>query len=118
MKLFILLMTSVSAGIASADHISSFMLGLSLASLAVGSCYFFAFRSTRFPQLALFLLICGALSKLTVTVVGVMWGLSANLISSPLVFSLSYLFFSIVVTYLWFSYRQSITKIPQALQGA
>ncbi|MDF5372043.1 NADH:ubiquinone oxidoreductase, partial [Vibrio parahaemolyticus] len=51
MKLFLLLMASVSAGIASADHIHSFMLGLSIASLAVGSCYFFAFRSSRFPQL-------------------------------------------------------------------
>ncbi|MFH0231604.1 NADH:ubiquinone oxidoreductase [Vibrio diabolicus] len=111
MKLFLLLMASVSAGVASADHIHSFMLGLSIASLAVGSCYFFAFRSSRFPQLALFLLICGMLSKLTITVVGVMWGMSAELITSPIVFALSYLFFSLAVTYLWFSYRESITKI-------
>ncbi|HBC3403836.1 TPA: NADH:ubiquinone oxidoreductase [Vibrio parahaemolyticus] len=113
MKLFLLLMASVSAGVASADHIHSFMLGLSIASLAVGSCYFFAFRSSRFPQLALFLLICGMLSKLTITVVGVMWGMSAQLITSPIVFALSYLFFSLAVTYLWFSYRESITQIPE-----
>lgn len=37
MKLFLLLMASVSAGVASADHIHSFMLGLSIASLAVGA---------------------------------------------------------------------------------
>ncbi|GAJ73104.1 NADH:ubiquinone oxidoreductase subunit 2 [Vibrio sp. JCM 18904] len=119
MKLFLLLMASVSAGIASADHIHSFMLGLSIASLAVGSCYFFAFRSSRFPQLALFLLICGMLSKLTITVVGVMWGgMSAELITSPIVFALSYLFFSLAVTYLWFSYRESITKIPDRFKSA
>ncbi len=97
MKLFLLLMASVSAGVASADHIHSFMLGLSIASLAVGSCYFFAFRSSRFPQLALFLLICGMLSKLTITVVGVMWGMSAQLITSPIVFALSYLSFHLLL---------------------
>ncbi|MBM4937403.1 NADH:ubiquinone oxidoreductase [Vibrio parahaemolyticus] len=118
MKLFLLLMGSVSAGVASADHIHSFMLGLSIASLAVGSCYFFAFRSSRFPQLALFLLICGMLSKLTITVVGVMWGMSAQLITSPIVFALSYLFFSLAVTYLWFSYRESITQIPERFKAA
>ncbi|ARV74304.1 hypothetical protein [Vibrio campbellii] len=118
MKLFLLLMASVSAGVASADHIHSFMLGLSIASLAVGSCYFFAFRSSRFPEFALFLLICGMLSKLMITVIGVMWGMSAELITSPIVFALSYLFFSLSVTYLWFSYRQSITKIPERFKAA
>ncbi|MGF1909944.1 NADH:ubiquinone oxidoreductase [Vibrio kasasachensis] len=114
MKLVLILMASLSAGAASADHLHSFMLGLSVASLAVGSCYWFAFRTTRFPEFALFLLICGLFSKLTITVVGVALGISAELISSPLVFALSYLFFSLVVTYLWFSYRDSITKAPQA----
>jgi hypothetical protein len=118
MKLFLVLIASVSAGVASAEHFHSFMLGLSIASLAVGSCYFFAFRSSRFPQLALFLLICGMLSKLAITVTGVMWGLSAEIITSPIVFALSYLFFSLAVTYLWFSYRESITRVPKPLKTA
>jgi len=112
-KLLVIMMTSVSAGVASADHLHSFMLGLSVAALAVGSCYWFAFRSTRFPELALFLLICGLLAKVGVTILGVAWGMSAQLITSPIVFALSYLFFSIVVTYLWFTYRDSITKAPE-----
>lgn len=118
MKLFLVLIASVSAGVASAEHFHSFMLGLSIASLAVGSCYFFAFRSSRFPQLALFLLICGMLSKLAITVTGVMWGMSAELITSPIVFALSYFFFSLAVTYLWFSYRQSVTRVPERFKAA
>ncbi len=113
MKLFLLLMTSLSAGVASADHLHSFMLGLSISALAVGSCYWFAFRSTRFPQLALFLLICGMLSKLVITVAGVSWSMSADLITSPIIFALSYLYFSIAITYLWLSYRDSITPKPK-----
>ncbi|MBA5760908.1 NADH:ubiquinone oxidoreductase [Vibrio sp. 404] len=115
MKLVLILMASLSAGgAASADHLHSFMLGLAVASLAVASCYWFAFRTTRYPQLALILLICGLLSKLVITVAGVAFGISAELITSPLVFALSYLYSSLVVTYLWFTYRDSITKTPQA----
>lgn len=114
MKLILILMATLSAGVASAEHLHSFMFGLSIATLAVGSCYWFAFRSTRFPQIALFLLICGMLSKLGITIIGVAWGMSAELISSPIVFALAYLFFSIVVTYLWFSYRDSITSKPES----
>ncbi|TOP03334.1 NADH:ubiquinone oxidoreductase, partial [Vibrio parahaemolyticus] len=29
-----------------------------------------------------------------------------------------YLFFSFVVTYLWFSYRESITQIPERFKAA
>ncbi|GAA5645954.1 hypothetical protein [Vibrio proteolyticus] len=112
MKLLLIIMASISAGVASADHLHSFMLGLSISALAVGSCYWFAFRTTRFPQLALFLLILGGGAKFTVTIIGVAWGISAELITSPLVFALSYLFFSVVVTYLWFSYRDAITPRP------
>ncbi|KJR28874.1 NADH:ubiquinone oxidoreductase [Vibrio navarrensis] len=112
MKIFLILLFSLTAGYASADHIHSFLLGLYIASLAVGSCYWFSFRSSRFPHLAVFLLLCGMLSKIVVTVAGVSWGISQDIISSPFIFSLSYLFFSIVTTYLWFSYRQKRTKAP------
>lgn len=110
MKLFLIFMMSISAGVASADHFHSFMLGLSISALAVGSCYWLTFRSTRFPQLALFLLMCGMLSKLTITVIGVVWSMSANLITSPIVFATSYLFFSLVITYLWFTYRERLVS--------
>ncbi len=45
-------------------------------------------------------------AKLAVTVVGVMWGLKADVINSPFVFSLSYLFFLIVVSYGYFKLRE------------
>lgn len=118
MKIFLILLISVTAGYASADHIHSFLFGLYISSLAVGSCYWFAFRSSRFPQLAVFLLLCGMLSKLAVTVIGVFWGLSQDLIGSPFIFSLSYLFFSIVVTYLWFSYRQKKNQSARATSSS
>ncbi|NIY84349.1 NADH:ubiquinone oxidoreductase [Vibrio hepatarius] len=110
MKLFILLLISVTAGVASAEHLHSFLLGLYISTMAVGACYWFAFRSSRFPQLALLLLICGLLAKITVTIAGVSWGVSQGLIGSPFVFALSYLFFSIVATYVWFAHKDKLMK--------
>ncbi|MDN3678736.1 NADH:ubiquinone oxidoreductase [Vibrio tapetis subsp. quintayensis] len=118
MKLLLIIIASISAGVASSDHINSFMLGLTVAALAVGSCYWFAFRSSRFPEVAAFLLVCGLLAKLTITVLGVMVGIKAAIITSPIVFALSYLFFSLVVTYLWFTYRDAITEKPKKLVEA
>ncbi len=115
MKLFLILVLSISAGVAAAEHFHSFILGMSIATLAVGSCYWFAFRTTRFPGLAVFLLVCGLLAKITVTVTGVMWGLSNELITSPFIFALSYLFYSIVATYIWFAYREKITSVPKMI---
>ena len=117
MKLFLIIVASISAGVLSAEHLHSFMLGLCISAIAVGSCYWFAFRSTRFPELAVLLLIIGLFSKLIITVAGVSWGLSQELISSPFVFALSYLFFSLVVTYLWFTYRESITPKPKTVRN-
>ena len=105
MKKIILLVMSMIAGIASAEHFHSFLLGLYVSTLAVGSCYWFAFRSAKFPELALLLLIAGLFSKITITVVGVSWGMSQDIISSPFIFALSYLFFSIVATFVWFSHK-------------
>ncbi|MBF9002077.1 NADH:ubiquinone oxidoreductase [Vibrio nitrifigilis] len=117
MKLLLILMASVSGGVASADHFHSFLLGLSIATLAVGCCHWFAFRSSKFPELALVLLICGLLAKIGVTVAGVMWGVSAQVITSPLVFALSYLFFSIVATYLWFRYQGYLLSVKQKVKA-
>lgn len=118
MKYFIILMVSLLAGVLAADHIGAFLLGLGVSSLAVGCCHWFAFRSSKFPQLALALLMCGLFAKITVTVVGVMWGVSANLMTSPFVFALSYLFFSIVATYLWFRYQEYMTSIKLSVRNS
>ncbi|KGY13235.1 NADH:ubiquinone oxidoreductase [Vibrio tubiashii] len=116
MKLFILFMVSITAGVASAEHLHSFLLGLYISTMAVGSCYWFAFRSSHFPQLALLLLICGLFSKIAITVAGVAWGMSQELISSPFVFALSYLFFSIAATYVWFAHRERLMAKKNAQQ--
>lgn len=118
MKYFIILMVSLLAGVLAADHIGAFLLGLGVSSLAVGCCHWFALRSSKFPQLALALLMCGLFAKITVTVVGVMWGVSANLMTSPFVFALSYLFFSIVATYLWFRYQEYMTSIKLSVRNS
>ncbi|EHI10191.1 hypothetical protein VCHC48B2_3079 [Vibrio cholerae HC-48B2] len=46
---------------------------------------------------------------------GVMWGISNELMTSPFVFALSYLFFSIVATYFWFRYRELATKLKDKI---
>jgi hypothetical protein len=109
MKLVFIAIISILAGVASAEHFHSFILGLSISTLAVGSCYWFAFRTTRFPELVLLLLFLGMFAKLMVTVVGIALSVSAELITSPFIFAMSYLFFSIVATYLWFSFRMKKT---------
>lgn len=78
--------------------------------MAVGICFWFAFRSSRWPQLAVLLLLIGMLSKLTVTVGATIFGAKAGLITSPLIFSLSYLFFALVSTYVYFYFKDRSTN--------
>ena len=107
MKLGLIFLLSSLGGWLSGEHFHSFMAGFGIASIAVGTGYWLAFRcSTRYPQLALMLLLMGMMAKMGVTIAGVMWGLEANVINSPIVFALSYLFFSIVVTYLYSRLRE------------
>ena len=107
-KLLFLPTTLISGSYLADEHYSSLLLGFYISALAVSSCYWFALRSTRFPQLALALLVLGLFAKIAVTAVGISVSASLNLISSPFIFSLSYLFFSIAVTYLSFTYRDAI----------
>ncbi|MGR5148428.1 NADH:ubiquinone oxidoreductase [Photobacterium alginatilyticum] len=107
MKFALIFLMSTLGGVLSGEHFHSFMAGLGIASVAVGTGYWLAFRcSTRYPQLTLLLLLMGMMAKMAVTIAGVMWGLEANVINSPIVFALSYLFFSIVVTYLYSKLRE------------
>jgi hypothetical protein len=100
----------------SMDHMTSFVAALLIASLSALAYYGIAARVTKIPQLALFLLLCGALAKLTVTVVGVIIGLQASVISSPLIFSYAYLFYLLTTTFLLFGRkdRQVATKMANA----
>lgn len=110
-KVLVLVGVSVGAGYAAFDDIYSYILGMTIASAAVLACYSIAFASMRFPQFAMGLLLLGTLAKLTVTAIGVGVGVSFELISSPLVFCLTYLFYIIAVSFLLFSYKdKKITK--------
>ncbi|MEC6831182.1 NADH:ubiquinone oxidoreductase [Photobacterium toruni] len=102
----LIMLLSVVAGILSGEHFHSFMAGFGIAAIAIGIAYWLAFRATRYPQLALLMLLVAMMAKLGITVTGVIWVVKANMISSPFVFSLSYLFFSIVVSYGYFKLRE------------
>lgn len=107
MKFGLIFLMSTLGGVLSGEHFHSFMAGFGIASVAVGTGYWLAFRcSTRYPQMALMLLLMGMMAKMAVTIAGVMWGIEANVINSPIIFALSYLFFSIVVTYLYSRLRE------------
>lgn len=102
----LIMLLSIVAGILSGEHFHSFMAGFGIAAIAIGTAYWLAFRATRYPQLALLMLFVAMTAKLVITGVGVMWVVKTNMISSPFVFSLSYLFFSIVVSYSYFKLRE------------
>lgn len=116
MAFFAVIFLSVVGGILAGDHFHSYMVGFSLATVAVGCCYWLSFRHTKYPQLALLLLISGFAVKLGITVFGVMWSLERELITSPFVFALSYLFFSLVATYGYFKYREFWNKRMDAVK--
>ena len=102
----LIMLLSVVAGILSGEHFHSFMAGFGIAAVAIGTAYWLAFRTTRYPQLALLMLLVAMMAKLAITVTGVVWVVKAGVLSSPFVFSLSYLFFSIVVSYAYFKLRE------------
>jgi hypothetical protein len=97
---------TVLGGVLAGEHFHSYLLGFGVASTAVGVGYWFTFRSTHYPQFALFLLLLGVVAKIAVTAAGVLLGLKHSLITSPFVFSLSYLFFLFASTYCYFRYRE------------
>ncbi|MCD9537257.1 NADH:ubiquinone oxidoreductase [Photobacterium carnosum] len=102
----LIILLSIVAGILSGEHFHSFMAGFGIAAVAIGTAYWLAFRATRYPQLALLMLLVAMIAKLGITVTGVVLVIKTNLISSPFIFSLSYLFFSIVVSYGYFKLRE------------
>ncbi|MDA9556553.1 NADH:ubiquinone oxidoreductase [Vibrio sp.] len=110
MRFLVIILISVIAGILSYEHFHSYILGFSIATIAVGTCHWFAFRSVRFPELAFALLLVGLVAKMGVAVAGVSWAVSNSLITSPFIFAVSYLFFSITATYVWFSVREWMSK--------
>ena len=106
MKILIIAAVSLLVAIlASAEHFPSLLLGSFTAITAVVGCYGLAFSRARFPEQALLLLFCGLLFKFAITIIGAVWGMAMGWMTSPAVFALSYLIFSITATSLGFYLR-------------
>ncbi|MFD2178981.1 NADH:ubiquinone oxidoreductase [Veronia pacifica] len=122
MSYILVVLLSISGGILAAEHFHSFLVGFFVAATATGASYWLSFRHSKYPQLAFLFLLVGLMAKMAVTVAGVMWSLERDLITSPFVFSLSYLFFTIVCSYCYFKFREfsqgKISDIRQKLMAS
>jgi len=77
MAFILLLVLTIIGGVLAGDHFHSYLLGLGVASTAVGACYWITFRSSHYPQFALFLLLLGVVAKIAVTAAGVLFDIFA-----------------------------------------
>lgn len=116
MKILIIAAVSLLVAIlASSEHFPSLLLGSLTAITAVVGCYGLAFSRARFPEQALLLLFCGLLFKFAITIIGVVWGMAMEWMTSPAVFALAYLIFSITATSLGFHLRSRQRTDPSAM---
>ncbi|MEC6832159.1 hypothetical protein VXS06_10340 [Photobacterium toruni] len=105
MKKVIIAITMIALAILFSEHFHSFSVGFTLAIVAVSCSYLIAYQAIRQPQYAMSFLVVAALTKLAITVMGVIWVFSANIIHSPLTFLVAYTLFSVVITYFISRYR-------------
>ncbi len=116
MKILIIAAVSLFVAIlASAEHFPSLLLGSLTAITAVAGCYGLAFSRARFPEQGLLLLFCGLLFKFAITIIGVVWGMAMGWMTSPAIFALSYLIFSIAATSLGFYLRSRQRVAPSPM---
>lgn len=87
------------------EHLYSFVIGFSLAMIAVTIGYFIAYQAILKPQYTLSFLVFAVVSKLIITVVGIIGVFSNNIIHSPITFLIAYVLFSVLMTYLASTYR-------------
>ncbi|WP_060990295.1 hypothetical protein [Photobacterium leiognathi] len=87
------------------EHFHSFTIGFSLAIIAVGTSYLIAYQAIRQPQYVMTYLVLAVITKLAITVSGVIWVFSNSLIHSPITFLVAYAFFSALITYSVSRYR-------------
>lgn len=87
------------------EHVHSFVIGFSLAMIAVTIGYYIAYQAILKPQYTMSFLVLAVVSKLSITVVGIIGVFSSNIIHSPITFLVAYVLFSVLMTYLASTYR-------------
>lgn len=105
MKKAIITITMILIAILFSEHFHSFSVGLTLAIVAVSCSYLIAYQSILRPQYTMSFLVVAVLTKLAITVTGVIWVFSANIIHSPITFLVAYALFSVGITYFVSRYR-------------
>jgi arginine exporter protein ArgO len=86
-------------------HFHSFVIGFSLAMIAVTIGYYIAYQAILKPQYTMSYLVLAVVSKLTITVAGIIGVFTSNIIHSPITFLIAYVLFSVLMTYLASTYR-------------
>ncbi|EAS42268.1 hypothetical protein C9J48_16855 [Photobacterium profundum] len=87
------------------EHVHSFVIGFSLAMIAVTIGYYIAYQAILKPQYTMSFLVLAVVSKLSITVVGIIGVFSSNIIHSPITFLVAYVLFSVLMTYFASTYR-------------
>ncbi|PSV44717.1 hypothetical protein [Photobacterium indicum] len=87
------------------EHFNSFVIGFSLAMIAVTIGYYIAYQAILKPQYTMSYLVLAVVSKLTITVAGIIGVFTSNIIHSPITFLVAYVLFSVLMTYLASTYR-------------
>ncbi|OBU10014.1 hypothetical protein AYY19_09300 [Photobacterium aquimaris] len=105
MKKAIIAITMIALAVLFSEHFHSFSVGFSLAIVAVSCGYLIAYQAILRPQYAMSFLVTAALVKLAITVIGVIWVFTADIIHSPLTFLIAYTLFSVIITYAVSRYR-------------
>ena len=105
MKKIIFSVITILLAILFTEHFHSFTVGFSLAIVAVGISYFIAYQAIRQPQYVMSYLVLAVITKLVITISGVIWVFSNNVIHSPITFLVAYTVFSALITYLASRYR-------------
>ncbi|MBY3788074.1 hypothetical protein [Photobacterium carnosum] len=116
MKKAIIAITMIALAILFSEHFHSFSVGFTLAIIAVSCSYFIAYQAIRRPQYTMSFLVIAVLTKLAITVTGVIWVFSANIIHSPITFLVAYALFSVVITYFVSRYRSHRRDISDQQQ--
>lgn len=116
MKKTIIAITMILIAILFSEHFHSFSVGFTLAIVAVSCSYLIAYQSIRRPQYTMSFLVVAVLTKLAITVTGVIWVFSANIIYSPMTFLVAYALFSVGITYFVSRYRSRRRDISDQQQ--
>ncbi|WP_279133407.1 hypothetical protein [Photobacterium phosphoreum] len=116
MKKAIIAITMILIAILFSEHFHSFSVGLTLAIVAVSCSYLIAYQSILRPQYTMSFLVVAVLTKLAITVTGVILVFSANIIHSPITFLVAYALFSVGITYFVSRYRSRRRDISDQQQ--